>query len=120
MDTILIQDLTIKAVVGVHAWERRIEQTLIFDLALGTDIRRAAASDAVADTLDYTAVCREVSDLARSLKAELIETLAERVAEHLLQHFSLPWVRLALAKPGAVAEARRVAVQIERRAAAPA
>jgi 7,8-dihydroneopterin aldolase/epimerase/oxygenase len=116
LDTIFINDLRVRAVIGVHAWERRIEQLLCFDLVLRTDIRPAAASDDVALTIDYTAVCSEVESLAHSLRPQLIETLAEQLAARLLARFELASVRIRIHKPGAVASARSVGLEIEREA----
>jgi len=115
LDTIFIRELVVPAVIGVHAWERRIEQRLVFDLELVTDgVTAAAASDDVRDTIDYVAVCAAVSGLVREARAQLLETLAVRVAEHLLAAFPLGRVRVRVSKPGAVPEAASVAVQVER------
>jgi 7,8-dihydroneopterin aldolase/epimerase/oxygenase len=119
VDTIHIRELVVQAVVGVHAWERRIEQRLVFDLALGRPIAAAAASDDVADTVDYVAVCRDVTSIVQEARARLIETLAVRVADHLLAHFGLEHVRVRVSKPGAVPAAASVAVEVERTVARP-
>ncbi len=115
MDTIFIRELEVHAVIGVHAWERQIEQRLVFDLELGSDcVAAAALTDQVADTIDYVAVCAGVTALVHAARAQLLETLAVRVAEHLLADFPLARVRVRVAKPGAVPEAGSVAVQVER------
>ncbi len=114
MDIIYIRDLHIEAVIGVYEWERRMRQTLIFDLELGTDNRRAAATDRIADTVDYGAVARRIAALAEESRYQLVETLAERVAEVLLQEFNVPWLRLKIHKQGAVRGVRDVGVIIER------
>jgi dihydroneopterin aldolase len=115
LDTIHIRELVIPAVIGVHAWERQIEQRLVVDLELGSEaVASAAASDRVSDTLDYVAVCAAVTGLVREARAQLIETLAVRVAEHLLAAFPITRVRVRVAKPGAVPEAASVAVEVER------
>jgi dihydroneopterin aldolase len=101
-DTVSIRDLRVPAVIGVHDWEREIEQTLIVnvDMIPGTaDVRQAAASDDLADALDYSAVAKAIAAVLREGKFRLIETAAERVAERLLADFGLSWLRLELRKP---------------------
>ncbi len=114
MDIIYLHDLRIDTVIGVFDWERRVKQTLILDLDMGSDIRRAAASDDLADTLNYKAVAKRVIDFVEHSEYQLVETLAERVAELILSEFGVPWLRLRLNKQGAVRGARDVGVVIER------
>jgi dihydroneopterin aldolase len=114
MDIIYIRDLKVDTVIGVFEWERKIKQTLRFDLDMATDIRKAAASDDLADTLDYKAVSKRVSDFVESTEFQLVETLAERICEIILTEFRVPWVRLRLNKKGALRGAQDVGVMIER------
>ncbi|MEK7323617.1 MAG: dihydroneopterin aldolase [Pseudomonadota bacterium] len=114
MDIIYLHDLRIDTVIGVFDWERQVKQTLILDLDMGSDIRRAAASDDLADTLNYKAVAKRVIDFVEHSEFQLVETLAERIAELILSEFGVPWLRLRLNKQGAVRGARDVGVVIER------
>ena len=98
-DYVSIRDLHIPAVIGVHGWEREIEQTLIVSVDMVADVRKAAASDDLADALDYSAVAETIAAVLREGKFRLIETAAERVADRLLADFRLPWLRLELRKP---------------------
>jgi 7,8-dihydroneopterin aldolase/epimerase/oxygenase len=98
-DYVSIRDLRIPAVIGVHDWEREIEQTLIVSVEMAADVARAAASDDLADALDYSAVAETIAAVLREGKFRLIETAAERVADRLLADFRLPWLRLELRKP---------------------
>ena len=86
-DYVSVKDLSVAAVIGVHAWEREIEQTLVFTVDMAADVRRAAASDDLADALDYSAVAGTIAAVVRAGKFRLIETAAERVAERLLADF---------------------------------
>jgi dihydroneopterin aldolase len=97
-DYVSIRDLSVATVIGVHPWEREIEQTLIFDVDMAADVRRAAASDDLADALDYSAVAAAIATVVRDGQFRLIETAAERVAEHLLAGFPLTSLRLELRK----------------------
>jgi dihydroneopterin aldolase len=114
MDIVFIRDLRVDTVIGIYDWERKIRQTVIFDLEMGADIAKAAATDAIEDTLDYKAVSKRLVSYAQESEFQLVETLAERCAEIVLQEFNVPWVRLTLNKVGAVSAARDVGVMIER------
>ena len=114
MDIIYIHDLHIDTVIGVFDWERRVRQTVILDLDLAADIRNAAASDELADTLNYKALAKRLIDFVEHSEFNLVETLAERVAEVVLKEFAVPWLRLRVNKQGAVRGARDVGVIIER------
>jgi len=100
-DYVSVRDLSVRAVIGVHAWEREVEQTLLVsvDMVPGTtDIRKAAASDDLADALDYSAVAETIAAVLREGRFRLIETAAERVAGRLLADFAVSWLRLELRK----------------------
>ena len=114
MDIIFLRDLRIETVIGIFDWERRVKQTVVFDLEMATDIRRAAKTDHIDDTLDYKAVAKRLIDFVSESEFQLVETLAERVTEIILGEFDVPWVRLTLNKQGAVRYARDVGVVIER------
>jgi len=114
MDIVFIRDLRINTVVGIYDWERRIRQTVILDLDMGTDIRPAAASDNIEDTLDYKAVAKRVAQYVSEQEFQLVETLAENVAALVLKEFKVAWIKLTLHKPGAVSGSKSVGVIIER------
>ncbi len=114
MDLIYIRDLKIDCVIGVYEWERRVKQTVILDLDLGADIRRAAQTDHIDDTVNYKAVAKRLMAYIGASEFQLVETLAERAAEILLQEFNLPWVRVRVNKKGALRGATDVGVIIER------
>ena len=114
MDIVYIRDLNIKTVIGIYDWERKIRQTVSIDLEMGTDIRRAAKSDYIDDALDYKSVAKRLIGFVEDSSFQLVETLAERVAEIVLTEFNVPWLKLRLSKPGAVRGSRDVGVIIER------
>ena len=98
-DTVSIRELRVSAVIGVHDWEREIEQTLVFAVDMAADVAKAAASDRISDALDYSAVAQTVTDVVTQGEFQLIETAAERVARQLLADYPLGWVRVEVAKP---------------------
>lgn len=114
MDTIFLRDLRIRTIVGIWEWERRMPQIVSIDLDMGTDIRRAARSDQIDDTLDYKAVTRRVKSLVEGSGFNLIETMAEQIAALIIDEFGAPWVRVAVHKPWAIRGSRDVGVVIER------
>ncbi len=114
MDIIFLGDLEIDTVIGIFDWEREIKQTLVFDIEMGFDIQKAAASDDIADTLDYKAVTERVVEFVENSEYFLVEKLIEEVASLLLNEFSIPWLRIRLNKRGAISRARDVGIIIER------
>jgi 7,8-dihydroneopterin aldolase/epimerase/oxygenase len=114
MDTVFIRELRIDTVIGVYDWERSIRQSVVLDLEMAADNRRAAATDRVEDALDYAAISARVVTYIEGSEFQLIETMAEEVAAIIRQEFGVSWLRLRLCKPGAVARARDVGVVIER------
>lgn len=114
MDIIYLKDLQIDTVIGVFDWEREIRQTVKLDLEMAADIRTAAASDDIADTLDYKAVAKRLIGFVSKAEFQLVETLAERIAEIVIKEFGVAWLRLSVNKTGAVRGADGVGVLIER------
>lgn len=114
MDHVFIEGLEIDALIGIYDWERRVRQTLVFDIEMAFDNRVPAATDDIADTLNYKAVSKRVIAYVQASEFGLVETLAERVAQIILDEFGVRRLRLKLSKPGAVRGARAVGVVIER------
>ncbi len=115
MDKIYLSDLRIDTVIGIFEWERRIRQQVRFDLEMGTDISKAAASDQIDDTLDYKSLAKRVIAFVEESQFNLVETLAESVARLIVTEFAVPYVKVTLNKAGAVRGASGVGIIIERR-----
>ena len=99
-DTIFIEGMRAAAHVGVTAAERETSQVLHFDLELRCDLRRAGASDDLADTIDYAAVYEQVVTVAADTRCALLEHLAARIAHALLSAFpACAQVRVRVGKP---------------------
>ena len=114
MDIIYLHGLKIECIIGIWEWERRVKQTIILDLDMAADIRCAAATDRIDGTLNYKAVAKRLIEFVDSSQFQLVETLAEKVAEILLTEFKLRWVRVRVNKKGAVRGADDVGAIIER------
>ncbi|MBP3945748.1 dihydroneopterin aldolase [Psychrobacter sp. K31L] len=117
-DVVFVKGLKVEAVIGVYAWERAITQPLLIDIALETDIRRAAVSDDVNDALNYKAVCDDVSAWCKEIQAKLLEHLAGQISDKLLAKYACHKITLSVAKPTAMRQADAVGVQITRYASA--
>ena len=113
-DRIFLRGLTAECIIGFIEWERRVKQTVVVDLELPVDCRRASITDDVADTVDYKRVAKRVLAYIEASEFKLVETLAHRLALLLLEEFGLEWVRISLNKPGAIRNSRDVGVVIER------
>lgn len=114
MDIVFVRDLRIETVIGIYDWEREIKQTVILDLEMNTDVSSAAASDRIEDALDYKAVTKRLTSFVEKSKFQLVETLAERCAQVIIEEFDVHWVKLTINKIGALSAARDVGVIIER------
>ena len=117
MDIIFLSGLTTECIIGIWDWERRVKQKIVVDLEMGADIRRAAASDRIEETLDYKRVAKRLLQFVGDSQFQLVETLAERIAELVIIEFAVPWVRVRLNKQGAIRGSRDVGILIERRSA---
>ncbi|MDE1922209.1 MAG: dihydroneopterin aldolase [Gammaproteobacteria bacterium] len=114
MDKIFIHALKTEAIIGIFDWERQVRQTIVVDLEFSADVRKAALSDSIADTLNYKGVAKRVLAYIEGSEFHLIETLTERIAMLLLEEFGIGWVRVALSKPGAIRRSRDVGIVVER------
>lgn len=117
MDKIFLSALTVDCIVGIWEWERRVRQTVIIDLEMAADIRRAAASDHIDDTIDYKKVAKRLLAFVGESQFRLVETLAENIARVVVVEFGVAWVKVRLNKQGAIRGARDVGIEIERRSA---
>ena len=111
---VIIEGLRLPCIIGVYGWERQVRQDLYLDLEMAWPTAGAATGDDVGAALDYAKVSERVREFAAGREAQLIETLAEEIAQLLRDEYGVSWLRLRLSKPGAVAEARNVGVLIER------
>ena len=116
-DRVFVENLTVETVIGIFDWEREIRQSVSLDLEMDFDIRKAAASDSIADTLDYKAVSKRLIHFIEQSEFQLVEALAEECARIVLDEFPVDRLTLKLSKPGAVRGSSAVGVIIERTSA---
>jgi dihydroneopterin aldolase len=116
MDKIFLTGIKVECIVGIWEWERQVKQTVVLDIEMATDIRKAAASDHIDDTVDYKKVSKRLLSFVGESQFQLVETLTERVAEILVKEFQRPWVKVRLNKQGALRGSKDVGIVIERTA----
>ena len=117
MDSILVRDLRVEVLIGIHRREKHVPQTVSIDLDIGLPGAVVFESDKVSDTIDYEQVALKIKALAASRHFRLVETFADRIARTILDDFGAPWVRVNAAKLGILPNAKFVGVSIERRRA---
>lgn len=113
MGRVLIRDLVVRGIIGIHPSERETPQEIVINLDLETDLRRAGDSDDIADCLDYQRVAEKVSAHTASVGRFTVEALAADLARLCLSEPGVERVRVRVEKPAAVAGCRSVGVEIE-------
>src|SRR5262245_60748895 len=114
MDKIFLTALTTECIVGIWDWERKVKQTVVIDLEMACDVRKAAASDRIEDTLDYKKVSKRILTFVSESQFQLVETLTENIAKIIVQEFGVSWVCVRVNKKGAIRGSRDVGMLIER------
>ncbi|MDB4597738.1 dihydroneopterin aldolase [Candidatus Pseudothioglobus singularis] len=114
MDIVFVQGLKVDTVIGIYDWEKKIRQDIVLDIEMSSDIAAAAETDHINQALNYKNVCKRVAGFVRESKFELVETLAERICQIILNEFNVQWVKLKLNKGEAITGAEGVGVIIER------
>jgi 7,8-dihydroneopterin aldolase/epimerase/oxygenase len=114
VDKLFVRELRIDTIIGFWEWERRVKQTVSVDLEIATDARVAARVDAIDAALNYERLSQRVIEVVGAAQFKLVESLAEAVARIAVQEFGAAWVKVTIAKPGAIPSARDVGIIIER------
>ena len=114
MDKIFLKELKTEAIIGIFDWERQVKQTVLIDLEMSADVRKAALSDSIEDTLNYKRVAKRILEFIEQSSFHLVETLAEHIAMLVIEEFQVSWVKVGLNKPGAIRSSRSVGIIIER------
>ena len=114
MDKVFIEALQIECVIGIYEWERTIKQPIVLDIEMTFDNTVPAASDNIEHTLDYKAISKRLIQFVSESSFGLVETLAERCCEIIINEFNVSKVNLKLSKIGAVRGAKAVGVKFTR------
>ena len=114
MDTIFLNEMRVETIVGIWDWERKTKQIVSIDLEMGADIKKAALTDNIEDTLNYKGVSKRIRKFVEDSDFQLVETMAEKIAELILVEFNVPLVTVRVNKPGAIRGSKDVGVFITR------
>ena len=114
MDIIFLRELKIETLIGVYEWEKRIPQTLQFDLEIALPNNLASQSDNIKDALNYADIVRHIQSVLSNRQFALLEALAEHIAQILINDFKVPWVKISVAKLNAIRACKMVGICIER------
>jgi len=114
MDIIFLGNLEASAIIGIYDWERETKQTIVLDIEMAFDIKKAAETDDIQYTLDYKSVSERIVSFVEQSSYFLVEKLVEEISNVLLTEFNTPWVKITLNKKGAISRAKDVGIIIER------
>jgi FolB domain-containing protein len=115
VDRIVIKDLLVQGIVGIKPDERDKPQDVLINAILWADTRPAAASDDVADAVNYRTVAKALIEHATTSRPHLVERLAAELAEVCLgADPRIAEVEISVEKPGALRFARSAGVVIRR------
>ncbi len=116
-DRLAVRGIRVFGHHGVFEFERRDGQEFVIDLVLGLDVTPAAATDDLSHTVDYGSLVADVKEAVEKDPVDLIETLAQRIADVCLTRELVEWVEVTVHKPNAPIEATfdDVALTINRR-----
>jgi dihydroneopterin aldolase len=117
VDKIFLRELKIETIIGFWEWERRVPQVVSIDLEIGTDARVASNLDGITGTLNYEQLTERLQEFVGAAKYQMVEALATAIGGIVIREFGAPWVKVSVAKPGAIPAAREVGIVIERTAA---
>lgn len=122
-DTICIKDLKVDCVVGVHPDERYTPQPLLTDIEMTLDTEKAAITERLRATVDYTAVAAQVRFLLQSGRFRLLETAAHVLCQFLLMppalgenRIQIEHIQIRLTKPSALPQRAFPVLTIQRHA----
>lgn len=116
-DVIFVHGLQLEVLIGFHDWERAAPQKIRVDLEIYSDTSAASKSDSVKDSYDYEKIIERIREVAQQESFQLVERLASRIAEIVLDEFAVPRLKVSVAKLHAVPETDSVGVMIERQRA---
>jgi dihydroneopterin aldolase len=114
MDIIFISELKVETKIGIYDWEKQVAQTIQLDLEVGLRGEHAAHSGKIGDTIDYSKIVGRIEQMFKEQHFSLLEKAAEAIAEILMREFKAPWLKISIAKLGALRDVKKLGVTIER------
>jgi dihydroneopterin aldolase len=114
MDTIFISELKIETLIGIYEWEKKVPQTIQLDIEVGLPEQHAAKSGKIGDTIDYSKIVGRIEQLFKDQHFLLLEKAGDSIADVITREFGAPWVKVSIAKLGALRNVKKLGVTIER------
>ncbi|AMA65022.1 Dihydroneopterin aldolase [Candidatus Arsenophonus lipoptenae] len=114
MDIIFIEQLTVFTTIGIYDWEQIIQQKLLIDIKIGNNKKITVKNYSNGYYLDYAQISKLIIKHIESQKFMLIEHVAQKISEIILNKFDCSWVKVKVCKPSAIARAKQVSVIIKR------
>jgi FolB domain-containing protein len=114
MDQVIIKDLLVRGIIGIHDWERDKPQDILINIMIFTDIKKAGNTDDIQHSVNYRTIAKKTIAHAETAARLTVEALAEDIASLCLEEANVKRVRVRVEKPGAVRFAKSVGVEIER------
>ena len=112
MDTLHIKGLKASTRIGVYTWEQHINQQLLIDISIDTDL--SSCQEDIQRTIDYAALCETVTHYVESKAFQLIETVANEVALFIQENFKVTQLTVGVSKPHAIKNADNIQVIVRR------
>ena len=110
---VFVNRLAVEASIGIHPHERENMQTIWLTIDAGV-LEESATPEAIGDVVCYEDICKLATALATDGHIDLVETLAERIADRLMEDPRLVQIRVQIEKPQAIAQAASVGIAISR------
>lgn len=114
MDTIYVHDIELTLIIGNNPEEKIKKQKLFVSVSLELDTRKAAESDALDDTVNYSEIYKRICDLQENTQYNLIEAFAEHVAKICLANSKVYAVTVQIQKPEALKNVPKTGIVIRR------
>ena len=110
---VFVNRLAVEASIGIHPHERENKQTIWLTIDAGV-LEESASAEAIGDVVCYEDMCKTATALASDGHIDLVETLAERIADRLMEDPRLVQIRVQIEKPQAIDQAASVGIAISR------
>jgi D-erythro-7,8-dihydroneopterin triphosphate epimerase len=114
MDQVHIRDLRLRCIVGIKPEERVTKQDVIVNVTLDCDLARSGRTDRLEDTVNFRKLEARIAALVEESRYQLIERLAQVIADLCLEDSEVREVMVSVDKPRALRFARSAAVEIHR------
>ena len=114
MDIIYLKNLKVKTRIGIFDWEKQVDQIINVNIELGVDTKKASETDDIKYALNYKNISKKVINYIENNRFNLIEQLAEKLAEMILSEENVLLVKLTISKPGAIRGSEDVGITITR------